>query len=146
VKSASEEDTLLKLCVCTILMKNMQVGCHNSFALKDQFTLKIVYDKNLSFSFFSAVFLTNYLSSLLYKCLVILRNTTTEIWQPVSQFFVQNSGNKKLHKALSSLSLLTTCIKSAVYNLHQVCIYNLHQICSSLLAASLLTTTCKTVC
>jgi hypothetical protein len=50
VKSASEEDALLKLCVivCTILKKNMQVGCHISVVLKDQSILKIVYDKNLS--------------------------------------------------------------------------------------------------
>ena len=52
VKPASEEDTLLKLCVidivCTILKKNMQVGCHISVVLKDQLILKIVYDKNLS--------------------------------------------------------------------------------------------------
>jgi hypothetical protein len=36
VKSASEEDALLKLCVivCTILKKNMQVGCHVSVVLK----------------------------------------------------------------------------------------------------------------
>ena len=49
MKSASEEDALLKLCVivCTILKKNMQVGCHISVVLKDQLILKIVYDKNL---------------------------------------------------------------------------------------------------
>jgi hypothetical protein len=68
VKSASEEDALLKLCVivCTILKKNMQVGCHISIALKDQLILKIVYDKNLSLicRIFLAVLITNYLVSL----------------------------------------------------------------------------------
>jgi hypothetical protein len=68
VKSASEEDALLKLCVivCTILKKNMQVGCHISVVLKDQLILKIVYDKNLSWicRIFSAVLLKNYLASL----------------------------------------------------------------------------------
>ena len=103
--------------------------------------------------------LQNYLASLLYKSLVILRNTTTEIWQPVWPFFVQNSGYTKLHKALSSLSLLTTCIKSVDDNLHQVCssqlasslqfttciksaVHNLHQVCSSQLASSLQFTNC----
>jgi hypothetical protein len=49
VKSASEEDALLRLCVivCTILKKNMEVGCHIAVVLKDQLILKIVYDKNL---------------------------------------------------------------------------------------------------
>jgi hypothetical protein len=68
VKSASEEDALLKLCVivCTILKKNMQVGCHISVVLKDQLILKIVYDKNLSliYRIFSAVLLKKYLASL----------------------------------------------------------------------------------
>jgi hypothetical protein len=71
VKSASEEDALLKLCVivCTILKKNMQVGCHISVVLKDQLILKIVYDKNVPFlnlscRIFSAVLLKNYLASL----------------------------------------------------------------------------------
>ena len=68
VKSASEEDALLKLCVivCTILKKNMQVGCHISVVLKDQLILKIVYGKNLSLicRIFSAVLLKNYLASL----------------------------------------------------------------------------------
>jgi hypothetical protein len=70
VKSASEEDALLKLCVivCTILKKNMQVGCHISVVLKDQLILEIVYDKNLSFKLicriFSAVLLKNYHASL----------------------------------------------------------------------------------
>ena len=69
MKSASEEDALLKLCVyivCTILKKNMQVGCHISVVLKDQLILKIVYEKNLSLicPIFSAVLLKNYLASL----------------------------------------------------------------------------------
>ena len=46
MKPASEEDTLLKLCVmdivCTILKKNMQVGCHISVVLKDQLILKVL--------------------------------------------------------------------------------------------------------
>ena len=33
--------------LCTILKKNMQVGCHISVVLKDQLILKIVYEKNL---------------------------------------------------------------------------------------------------
>jgi hypothetical protein len=58
VKSASEEDALLKLCVCTILKKNMQVSRHISVALKDQLILKIVYDvdKNISLSYFFGCF------------------------------------------------------------------------------------------
>ena len=101
---------------------------------------------------FLAVLLKNYLASLLYKSLVILRNTTIEInWQTVCPFFVQNSGYTRsfiTHKGLSSLSLLTTCIKSVDDNLHQVCssqlasslqfttcvkpaVHNLHQACSS---------------
>jgi hypothetical protein len=108
---------------------------------------------------FSAVLLEIYLTSLLYKSLVILRNTATEIWQPVWPFFVQNSGYTKIHMALSSLSLWTTCIKSVDDNLHQVCssqlasslqftncikppVQNLRQVCSSKLAAGLQFTTC----
>ena len=69
MKSASKEDALLKLCVyivCTILKKNMQVGCHISVVLKDQLILKIVYEKNLSLicPIFSAVLFKNYLASL----------------------------------------------------------------------------------
>jgi hypothetical protein len=89
VKSASEEDALLKLrvIVCTILKKNMQVGCHVSVVLKDQLILKIVYDKNLSlicWNFFGC-FAQKLSCKFVYKC-------TTEIWQPVWPFFVQNSG------------------------------------------------------
>ena len=40
----------------TILKKNMQVGCHISVALKDQSIFKIVYDKNLSLSYFFGCF------------------------------------------------------------------------------------------
>jgi hypothetical protein len=60
----------------------MQVGYHISVALKDQLILKLVYDKNLSLSYFSAVLLKNFLASLLYKGLATSRNTAIEIWQP----------------------------------------------------------------
>ena len=58
MKSANEEDAYLKLCncVCTILKKNLQVGCHISVALKDLLILRIVYDKNLSLSYFFGCF------------------------------------------------------------------------------------------
>jgi hypothetical protein len=90
VKPASEEDTLLKLCVidivCTILKKNMQVGCHISVVLKDQLILKIVYDKNLSwiclfvfFRLFSQKLSRKFVYKCAYESLVISRNTTTEI-------------------------------------------------------------------
>ena len=95
MKSASEEDALLKLCVivCTILKKNMQVGCHISVVLKDQLILKIVYDKNfLEFVVFSRLFCSKIILKCSYESLAISRNTTTEIWQPVWPFFVQNSG------------------------------------------------------
>ena len=121
-------------------------------------------------SHFSAVLLKNYLASLLYKRLVILRNATTEIWQPVWPGFFLNSAYTKLHRALSSLILLTTCIKSVDDKLHQVCssqlasslqftniiasslqfttciksvVHKLHQACSSQLASSLQFTTCS---
>ena len=74
-------------------------------------------------------------------------------------FCSKYSGYTKLHKALSSLNLLTTCIKSVDDNLHHVCgsqlasslqlttciksaVHNLHQACSSQLAASPQFTTC----
>jgi hypothetical protein len=69
VKSASEEDAFLKLCVivCIILKKNMQVVViFRSYLIKDQLILKIVYDKNLSLicRIFSDVLFKNYLASL----------------------------------------------------------------------------------
>jgi hypothetical protein len=78
----------LNLCVCTILKKNMQVGRRISVALKDFLILKIVYDKNLSF--FSGCFaqkLSRKLQFCYLKVLLFYQNTTTEIWQPVWQFF-----------------------------------------------------------
>jgi hypothetical protein len=111
---------------------------------------------------FLAVLLKNYIASLLHKSRVILRYTAIEInWQPVCRFFVQNSGYTRSfirrfpHSAfwqLASSLWMTTCIKSAVHNLHQACssqlasslqlTFNLHQACSSQLAASLQFTTC----
>jgi hypothetical protein len=47
VKSASEEDALLKLCVivCTILKKNMQVGCHISVVYLEQRRIFIFFSE-----------------------------------------------------------------------------------------------------
>jgi hypothetical protein len=51
--------TICVYIVCSILKKNMQVGCHISVVLKDQLILKIVYEKNLSLicPIFSAILL-----------------------------------------------------------------------------------------
>ena len=59
MKSASEEDALLKLCVivCTILKKNIQVGCHISVVLKDQLILKIVFLSFLHYCGTSVIYL-----------------------------------------------------------------------------------------
>jgi hypothetical protein len=44
----------------------MQVGCHISVALTDQLILEIVYDNNLSLSYFSAVFRSKIFSQVCY--------------------------------------------------------------------------------
>jgi hypothetical protein len=86
VKSASEEDAALKLCVivCTNLKNNMRVGCHSSVVFKDQLILKIVYDKKLSLicRIFSAVLLKNYLASLF-----IMATLTTGFNRSVADLF-----------------------------------------------------------
>ena len=82
----------------------MQVGCHISVALKGQLILKIVYDKEPFFVVFLGCFAQKLSRKFVINIsLVILRNTTTEIWQPVWPAFVQNSGWTKLHKAIFSV-------------------------------------------
>jgi hypothetical protein len=83
-----------------------------------------------------------------------LVNIKVETLQPKYGNLFGRFGYPKLHKALSSLGLLTTGIKSVDDNLHQVCssqiasslwmttsikpaVHNLLQVCSSQLASSL---------
>jgi hypothetical protein len=53
----------------------MQVGCHISVALTDQLILKIVYDKNLSLSYFSAVFCSKIISQVCYINVLLFYET-----------------------------------------------------------------------
>ena len=111
----------------------MQVGCHISVVglLKDQLILKIVYEKNLSLicRIFSAVYAQNFSRKFVYKCLyeslAISRNTTTEIWQPVWPFIVQNSGYTSFIRHFPGLQQV--CHKLLKTALLQLCVNNLRQ-------------------
>ena len=136
MKSASEEDALLKLCVyivCTILKKNMQVGCHISVVLKDQLILKIVYEKNLSLicRIFPAVLLKNYLASLfiiVYMKVWLFHETLQPKYGNLfGRFFVQNSGYTSFIRRFPGLQQV--CHKLLKTALLQLCVNNLRQAC-----------------
>ena len=136
---------------------------------KDLLILRIVYDKNLSLSyFFGCTFCSKIISQVCYiKVLLFYETLQPKYGNLFGRFlfkivdtrsFIRRFPHSAFWQLASSL-WMTTCIKSAVHNLHQVCssqlasslqfttctkpaIHNLQQACSSQLASSLQFTTC----